>query len=580
MVSFLKFSLHVSLYFALIERTSSWVFHRPLNLHRFLAHRLFYRCHGRLYSTSAPIITSSSDSSFLAHVMIQESGVSLPNAITTSVGNLLQSEEGEEAGKDEAIMIPTKVRRLNAHQLLLLGSIWHMSAAEVEHNNNVPADKPLSLRYKPQRLSLENRTLVMQTGDYLRIHHTPRRFTAVYDQDWSSHGSMGFNNITHKIIVHEGDGFWVIDKPPLVPVHATVDNCVENSVSQLRFHNPDQDYVTATQRLDINTSGLLVVANKPEFASYFAKILRQKTKEIKEQQSDTPANASKVTNSSALKNDETNINIQKGYKCLVCVPGRTKDQDLLSFSSSSPSAIHAWQDLKALENTIVRHFLEPSVRAPKRFELVPPPTTSDAAEESNCKKWLECLLKIRSVSPLVPIPTPECPLAQALWEQSAAKIPPNTKALCEVDIQLLTGRSHQIRGQLSKLGFPIVGDEQYGGAIPTPCDDGGKSDAAQLLALQCCQLEFRDADYEQVWSRKRRKDITQGFPSDRWIRASLKEAWWTPHLKEQELETTSSLDLELLKEQQQLIDDSSLEGIENEHVDLLPPAVQEQAHFD
>ncbi|CAN0508700.1 unnamed protein product, partial [Scytosiphon promiscuus] len=38
----------------------------------------------------------------------------------------------------------------------------------------------------------------------------------------------------------------------------------------------------------------------------------------------------------------------------------------------------------------------------------------------------------------------------------------------EVQVELLTGRTHQIRGQLAAEGCPIYGDLLYGSASPTP----------------------------------------------------------------------------------------------------------------
>jgi 23S rRNA-/tRNA-specific pseudouridylate synthase len=33
-------------------------------------------------------------------------------------------------------------------------------------------------------------------------------------------------------------------------------------------------------------------------------------------------------------------------------------------------------------------------------------------------------------------------------------------AVAELQVELLTGRTHQIRGQFAALGFPLVGDAQ------------------------------------------------------------------------------------------------------------------------
>lgn len=55
----------------------------------------------------------------------------------------------------------------------------------------------------------------------------------------------------------------------------------------------------------------------------------------------------------------------------------------------------------------------------------------------------------------------------------------------EITIELLTGRTHQIRAQLSQMGYPILGDQMYGS--PSILGDGSEWD------LQCSSLQFPDA---------------------------------------------------------------------------------------
>jgi 23S rRNA-/tRNA-specific pseudouridylate synthase len=508
-------------------------------------------------------------------------------------------------------------------ELLELGSIWYLP-------KDVPRN-PSSLGQKPKRLSANDATTKrLEPGDYLRIHHNPRRFPKVHEYDWGkfqnnlqqqkhqknplsidnendplttspeqpSSTSSNRCNKPGVIIGCDWDVGWiVIDKPPNVPVHGTVDNACENAVActtaallvREEEHFRRRDFViSAAQRLDQNTSGLLVFATRTSFARYFSQILYSKTKRqlyvhnhVEDNETVLSNTTSSSTNSATTAATASNTSsigaVHKLYRCLVvlgCQPNDTEpntvaqetlDSEKRPFRTVEESV--QWLREFASAGRILRHFLEPSIRAPKRFVSQPPPRyedNHDAQENGDGGlEWAECLLRIRKVGDQVfylnqtssssDAAEDTTTLGQALWG-SEDGVPSNARAVVELEIELLTGRTHQIRGQLSTIHFPIVGDVQYGGALITDStfttrvahhqsfdsDDnknvGDDSDAVSLpnyyldserLALQCCELEFLDPDIIESESN----GTIHLYSSERWNRFRLESAWWTPILQ-------------------------------------------------
>lgn len=194
--------------------------------------------------------------------------------------------------------------------------------------------------------------IVIQTKDYIRVHTNPRRFpTETFN--WRDRTCF------------ETSDFIVLNKPGGLPCHPTVDNRIENLLNYAQKYFNTNLYIT--HRLDVPTSGLIVLAKTVRYRALFNQYLQDRR-------------------------------IKKIYKAKV---------------SGKPQVGH------------YIHYMERSYRAPKNVSPI-------------CKPGdLTCELEIINVD----------------YNEL------NHWSDCEIN--LLTGRTHQIRAQMSIMGCPIFGDSLY-----------------------------------------------------------------------------------------------------------------------
>lgn len=216
---------------------------------------------------------------------------------------------------------------------------------------------------------------MINEGALLRVHTTPRRHNCQH-------------NWRERIVFNHTD-FLVLNKPSGVPSHASVDNAVENSLTQtsLTLGEP----LLISHRLDSMTEGLIVYGKNKKFIKAFNELLTQHQ-------------------------------IEKKYVALT-------EKGPTLFSEKKHRLIH---------------YMKPDPRAPKQVDHV--------AHD----QWLMCELEI---------------LEQRSFEADSWFF----------KLNLLTGRTHQIRAQLAFEGHPILGDHAYGSS---------RSIGPSRIALKAQKIQF------------------------------------------------------------------------------------------
>jgi len=283
---------------------------------------------------------------------------------------------------------------------------------------------------------------------------------------------------------------------------------LEEGLRALRPCKPHEKKVHVTipdhSTVEAEKEGLVLASTSKEFDAYYGQLLAQ--------QLDEP--------DSAL--------ISKRYRCLVVV--------------RDDAAMNRIERFQQLETTIV-HFENPKTPAPKRF-VRHKPKTADGGDG----RWLKCEMRITRVGGdrlrAAYVRTdekgdpnaPDTTLAHRLWGAANLAADNNrkledVKCVMDIEVELLSGRlrPHQLRGQLTALGCPIVGDEVYGGGV---CETGAHRHVWNRMAVQCCALSFPLPKLpESDTGDEGKQQKTAMVASDRACDFRLHTAWWTEYLK-------------------------------------------------
>ena len=212
-----------------------------------------------------------------------------------------------------------------------------------------------------------------------------------------------YDNYYYKsLIIFENEDFFIVNKPPQMPMHKGTGHKFGLSEIYKQIYNNSN--VNFANRLDNDTSGLVIGCKNLKFLRYMTEKIR-------------------------------NNEIKKKYVAIV--HGDIKD-----------SYIKMENYLKVTEKNVI-------------------------VSDEELKESKKCISIVRKRN------LRQEHLEKLMLFEEFEKM--QNERITTLEIELMTGRKHQIRAQLAHRKNPIVGDKKY-----------GKKDTAKRLCLACYKVEFDD----------------------------------------------------------------------------------------